>query len=154
MPERLTMKKWLWITLPVILLDRVTKLLAEALTGPVTLIPGVLGLRYARNTGAAFSLLRGHTWLLGLVSLAVVLLVPFLMRRYRATAFTSTAAAMFIGGTLSNGFDRLFLGGVTDLFEVLLFRFAIFNTADVFICIGCAMMAFSLLLRPQDWETK
>ena len=69
--------KRLWIALGVIALDQGSKFLAVrylAPSGPVTLIPGVLGLRYAENTGMAFSMFAGRSWLLGLCSLGLLVL--------------------------------------------------------------------------------
>lgn len=66
------LKWYLPIACAVFLLDRLTKILAQRMTGPVTLIEGVLGLRYAQNTGMAFSLLSGQPWLLGILSAALL----------------------------------------------------------------------------------
>ena len=41
--------------------------------------------------------------------------------------------------------DRFATGFVPDMIEVLFVRFAIFNVADSFLCIGCALTALSLL---------
>ena len=49
-------------------LDRFTKALAVALPDERTLIPGVLRWIYAENTGMAFSLFSGQSWMLGVVS--------------------------------------------------------------------------------------
>ena len=39
----------------------------------LTFLPGVLDLTYVQNTGAAFSILAAHTWVLTVVSLIVVI---------------------------------------------------------------------------------
>ena len=50
---------WL-IVAAMLVLDRITKELAPGIpAGGIMLIPGVIGLRYAENTGIAFSLLSG-----------------------------------------------------------------------------------------------
>ena len=68
-------KKVFWITvIAVLVIDRITKELAVGIpAGGITLIPGVLGLRYTANTGAAFSMLSGHPRVLGALSLAAVI---------------------------------------------------------------------------------
>ena len=53
-------------------LDRFTKALAVALPDERTLIPGILRWIYVENTGMAFSLFSGQSWMLGVVSLIVV----------------------------------------------------------------------------------
>ena len=49
-------------------LDRFTKALAVALPDERTLIPGILRWIYVENTGMAFSLFSGRSWMLGVVS--------------------------------------------------------------------------------------
>ena len=64
-------KKAMWlIAAAVFAADRVTKILAGGIPPEgIPLIPEVVRLRYAENTGAAFSMLSGHPWLLGVLSL-------------------------------------------------------------------------------------
>ena len=65
-------------------LDQVVKFLVRANIpwGRRPLLPHILHLTYVQNTGAAFSLLEEHTWILTIVSLVVsVLLVVLLVKR-------------------------------------------------------------------------
>lgn len=148
------MLRYAFLSLLVVAADQAAKAWARTLTEPVTLLPGVLGLRYTVNTGMAFSMLSGHAWLLGLMSLAVIVAGVLLLRRYRLGPLSRTAAALMLGGAAGNMLDRLFLGYVTDMVEVLLFRFAVFNVADAALCVGCALMAASLIFCKGEWESK
>lgn len=148
------MRRYGWIAAAVVAADQAVKALARRLTGPVTLIPGVLGLRYSENTGMAFSLLSRHTWLLTLLSIALIGIGWAALRRYRLGPLSRLAAMLMLGGALGNLIDRLLLGYVTDMFEVLLFRFAIFNVADAALTIGGLLLAGTLLFCPQDWSAK
>lgn len=148
------MKRYLPIAVLVVMVDVLTKHWAQGLEGPVVLLPGVIGLRYAENTGMAFSLLSGQTWLLGIMSLLCVLVGWLLLRRYRLGALSCTAAMLMLGGALGNALDRLFRGYVVDMLEVLFMRFAIFNVADMALTVGCALMAMSLLRCPDEWERR
>lgn len=143
-----------WIALTTLLLDQAVKLLSQHLARTLTLIPGVLAFTYAENTGMAFSLLSGRSWLLGIASLLVILLGWIFLRRYRLGKLPACAAMLMLGGALGNMIDRLLRGYVVDMFEVLLFRFAIFNVADAALTVGCILMATSLLWRPCDWSEK
>ena len=58
---------------------------------------------------------------------------------------------LMLGGALGNAADRLLLGYVPDMIELLFVRFAVFNAADAALTIGCGMMLISLLLRKNDW---
>lgn len=148
------MKRLLWIAIAVIAADQVTKALARGMAAPVTLIPGVLGLRLCENTGAAFSMLSGNTALLGIISLAMVVIGWLVLRRYRLRGLAAVSAMLMLGGALSNAVDRLLFGSVTDMVEVLCFRFAVFNAADAALTVGAVLMAVSLLFIPREWHTK
>lgn len=148
------MKRHLWIAAAVVIVDQLMKALARGLTGPVTLIPGVIGLQYSENTGMAFSLLNRHTWLLTLLSAAIIVLGWLVLRRYTLGWLSKIAAMLMLGGAAGNLIDRLFVGYVVDMFEVLLFRFAIFNVADVALTVGAALLAVTLLFFPKDWSLK
>ena len=103
--------KRLWIALGVIALDQGSKFLAVrylAPSGPVTLIPGVLGLRYAENTGMAFSMFAGRSWLLGLCSLGLLVLAWLFLRRYELGKVAGAAAMLMLGGAVGNLVDRFF----------------------------------------------
>ena len=148
------MKRYGWIAAAVVAADQLVKLLARQLTGQVVLIPGVLALRYAENTGMAFSLFSGQPWLLGVVSLVLVVVGCLTIRRFRLSRWSSVAVMLMLGGAVGNMIDRLLQGYVVDMFEVLLFEFAVFNVADAALTVGCAMMAIALLLRKDDWREK
>lgn len=147
-------RKYGWVALLTLIADQLVKHAAMAISGPVTLLPGVLAFTYAQNTGMAFSLFSGQSWLLGVFSGAAILLGWLMLRRYRLGTLPCIAAMLMLGGAVGNMIDRLLRGYVVDMFEVLLFRFAIFNVADAALTIGCVLMAASLLMRPDDWREK
>ena len=147
-------RKYGWIALTVLLADQAVKQLARTLNGSLVMIPGVLAFTYAQNTGMAFSLFSGQSWLMGVFSGAAILLGWLMLRRYHLGTLPCIAAMLMLGGAVGNMIDRLLRGYVVDMFEVLLFRFAIFNVADAALTIGCVLMAASLLMRPDDWREK
>lgn len=148
------MKRYAWIAAAVVVADQLVKALARGLEGPMTLIPHVIGLRYRENTGMAFSMLSSHTWLLALLSVALIAAGVLVMRRYRLGRLSRVAAMLMLGGALGNLIDRIFVGYVVDMFELLLFRFAIFNVADVALTVGSALLAVTLLFFSKDWSLK
>lgn len=113
-----------------------------------TLIPGVLGLRPALNTGAAFSLPLGgplvSLFLTGLIILSLI----YLLRINPPKGLSAVLAGLVIGGALGNFLDRLLLGAVRDYLELLFIPFPIFNLADACICVGC--FGFALLSLRED----
>ena len=147
-------KRIFWIiALLVLALDRISKELAAGLPGDgIVLIPGVLGLRYAQNTGAAFSLLAGQPRLLGILSLAVIAAGFLWLRKKPLAAFPLAALALMAGGAAGNMIDRLVRGYVPDMIEALFVNFPVFNVADSCLTVGCGMMMISLLFRKKDYE--
>jgi len=143
---------WPWLTAAgVFALDRVTKILAEGIpAGGTVLIPGVLGLRRTQNRGIAFSLLSGMPWLLGAVSLVIIIAAFFVLRGKKIPPLRMAGLMMMLGGAAGNMFDRFFQGFVTDMIEVLFVRFAIFNVADAFLCVGCGLVIGSLLFGREE----
>ena len=90
-------KKAMWlIAAAVFAADRVTKILAAGIPAEgIPLIPGVVRLRYAENTGAAFSMLSGHPWLLGILSLIIIAGAFLFLHKNRPNAQDCAAAAAF-----------------------------------------------------------
>ena len=149
-----TNKPKFWIIAAIVLVaDRVTKELATGIPPEgITLIPGVIGLKYAENQGAAFSMLSGAPRILGAVSLIVIIGGYIWLQKKDIAAFPLTALALMAGGASGNMFDRLIRGFVPDMIETLFMNFPVFNVADSCLVIGCVMMMISLLFRADDWK--
>ena len=142
-------KVWPWaIAAAVFIADRITKILAPGIPeGGTVLIPGVIGLRYAENRGIAFSLLSGAPWVLGVISLLIIAAAFFFLRGKKLRPPALTGLMMMLGGAAGNMVDRFVHGFVPDMIEVLFMNFAIFNVADMFLCIGCGLVMISLLRK-------
>jgi len=142
-------KVWPWaVAAAVFIADRVTKILAPGIPeNGVVLIPEVIGLRYAENRGIAFSLLSGAPWALGVVSLLIIAAAFFCLRGKKLQPLALTGLMMMLGGAAGNMVDRFVHGFVPDMIEVLFMNFAIFNVADMFLCIGCGLVIISLLRK-------
>lgn len=148
------MRKYGWIAILTVIVDQLVKWLCTGLISPVVLIPGVLTLTYAENTGMAFSLFSGRAWLLGCVSLLCIAGGWQVLRRYQLGTISRISAMLMLGGAVGNMLDRFLRGYVVDMFEALFVDFAIFNVADAALTIGTALMAFTLLFRPDEWREK
>ncbi len=149
-----TLRNFGWIALLVIAVDQVTKRLALSLQAPVTLIPGVLGLKLTRNTGVAFSLLSGSPVLVTILSVAILILGGCILRRFRLGALSLAGAMLIAGGALSNIISRIAEGSVIDMVEFLFVNFAVFNAADIALTVGCGLLILSLLIRPDEWKPR
>lgn len=134
--------------LAVLIADRVTKKLAvSALSGGAkTVVPGILGWRYAENTGAAFSALAGSGMLLILLTAALIAAaIVWYLRHPKCNRWLAAGVTLIIAGGLGNLYDRLTLGYVIDFIEVLFVKFAIFNVADVAVVCGTICLIIGIL---------
>ena len=131
--------------------DHATKYVAKAdLQGeaPHKLIAGFLDLRYVENTDVAFNLLR---WIPestrapilvivgGIASLCLVLVVLSRSRLSR----TKLALLLVTAGAVGNYLDRILRGYVVDFMHVE--HWPVFNVADIYVTLGVALLAFSML---------
>jgi signal peptidase II len=129
-------------------LDRLSKLWVEhALAGrpPITVIPGVLDLRFTTNPGGAFSLGQRTPWIF--VGASLLVSVAIVVTAFRQTNIaTSFALGLILGGALGNLTDRVargngFSGQVVDWVDVHIWP--VFNLADSAIVIGAVLLAVS-----------
>jgi len=113
----------------------------------VNVIGTVLQFHFVKNSGAAFSLGTGMTWVFSIVAAAVAVFIIVYARRIRSFAW-AILFGLLLGGTLGNLCDRLFRqprfgeGHVVDFIQVIGFP-AIFNVADSAIVVS--MCLFVLL---------
>ena len=125
-------------------LDQIVKYLVRAhipLGGSVPFLPHLLELTYVQNTGAAFSLMRRHTWLLTLISAAVVLaMCGLILKGFFKNRLGMFSAALVLAGGVGNLIDRVLFGFVTDMFQTTFMDFAVFNVADCCITVGVPLM--------------
>ena len=132
------------LILALVVLDQVVKFLVRAhipLGGSLPFLPHILELTYVQNTGAAFSMLSQHTWLLTIVSAVVAAVIAAaLAKKVVKHPFGVLSLSVVLAGAVGNLIDRLFLGFVTDMFQTLFMRFAVFNVADI--CVVCGGIAF------------
>jgi signal peptidase II len=140
------------IIVGIVVFDQFTKHIAETQlqylpSGSAEFVPGLIRFEYARNTGAAMSLLSGipnSTIVLAVLSAvmaAAVIVAMFKFRSVRSWLFR-LSLAFIAGGAVGNLIDRALRGYVVDmmLFETKYFPF-IFNVADSFVVVGAVMLA-------------
>ena len=123
-----------------IALDQVVKFLVRTripLGGSVPFIPYVMDLTFVKNTGAAFSMLEEHTWLLTVISAVVsVVLAAALVKGFFKHPLGRIPLALVLAGAVGNLIDRAVLGYVVDMFRTLFMNFAVFNVADICVVVG------------------
>lgn len=145
-----------------LLLDVLTKSLAVSSLDaqrPLRLLGGAVYLTLVRNSGAAFSMASGLTWLLTLIALVVVVVIVRLAPRLRSPGW-ALGLGLVLGGALGNLMDRLLRapgplrGHVVDF--VSLFApdgqvWPVFNLADsAIVCGGVLLMVLAATGRDYD----
>lgn len=116
----------------------------------------VLDLTYLENRGAIFGSMAGQRWfLVGLTAVLIIIGVVGMFKAAKRSKFLSMSIMFFVAGGIGNLIDRVRLGYVVDFFEVKLFRFAIFNVADI--CVTCAfalILLYVLVIEPRAEKAK
>ena len=141
-----------------VVIDQAVKFAVRAnieLGRSVPFIPCIMDLAYVQNTGAAFSILRQHTWLLTLTSAVVVLVMCYLVvKGFFKNALGRWAAALVLAGGMGNLIDRAVFGFVTDMFQTTFIDFPVFNVADCCITVGVPLLFLYVLLYVGKDEKK
>ena len=145
------------IVLGVICLDLITKEIFYATN--YTIIPFVCGTRaVGLNTGAAWSILSEHTWLLivfTMIFIVGIAIFDFFVK-FDNNVY-SVGISFVIGGAVGNLIDRIFLGGVRDfIFFEFWNTYPTFNIADSFLVIGIILIAIYVIffMKPKEDEKK
>ncbi len=137
------------IMVVVIVLDQVTKWLAvEFLTKveTVPIIEDILHLTYIENSGAAFGMLKNNRWVFLVIStVAIIGLIIYLIKYPPKNKWLLFGLSFIVGGGIGNMIDRIGLGYVVDFIDFRAINFAVFNTADSFVCIGAALVLIYVL---------
>ena len=142
----------------IVLIDQVTKAWAvaylqpriESGEGPLYIIDPLLRLTYVENTGAAWGMGAGYTWIFTIVAVVVGIVIVRFARTITSRAW-ALALGGLLGGLLGNLIDRLTrppgpgLGSVVDF--IGLPNFPVFNVADMAItCSAVAMIILAMII--------
>jgi signal peptidase II len=146
----------LWLSAFVVAADQATKALVRArlpLYDSVNVIPGMLDITHATNSGAAFGILNGVEFpykatvmvLVALVALAAVGIYALSLPAHQRVA--RVGLALILGGALGNLIDRAAVGHVLDFVDAYWhdYHFWAFNVADSAISIGVVLMLLDVL---------
>jgi signal peptidase II len=155
-PRRLRLL--LSIAAVVLVLDVVTKVLAVKLLPPgqpVPIIGDTVTWTLVRNSGAAFSMATGYTWVLTLIATGVVVGI-FWMGRRLVSPWWAVGLGMILGGAMGNLVDRFFRapgplrGHVVDFLSVG--WWPVFNVADPSV-VGGAILLVVLSIFGFDFDS-
>lgn len=134
------------LTLIFLLVDVVSKFIIDRymmVDGSIKLVNNFIYITYARNTGAAWSILSSNAHLVVVVSfLIITALIMYLYKNKPENKLEKVAYSLILGGALGNFLNRLVCGYVIDFFDFKIFKYdyPIFNFADTFIVIGVLLL--------------
>lgn len=157
-PPRRRLRLLLTVAAVVLFIDVVTKVLAVRLLTPgqpVSIIGDTVTWTLVRNSGAAFSMATGYTWVLTLIATGVVIGIVWMGRRL-VSPWWAIGLGMILGGATGNLIDRFFRapgplrGHVVDFFSVG--WWPVFNVADPAV-VGGAILLVALSLFGFDFDT-
>jgi signal peptidase II len=141
----------------VLALDVVTKVVAVKLLPPgqpVSIIGDTVTWTLVRNSGAAFSMATGYTWMLTLIATGVVIGI-FWMGRRLVSPWWAVGLGMILGGAMGNLVDRFFRapgplrGHVVDFLSIG--WWPVFNVADPSV-VGGAILLVALSVFGFDFD--
>lgn len=162
MPRPLPTGLWYSLALLIIVLDQVTKGMAEQYLeyGRPVVLTSWFNLTLQYNPGAAFSFLSdaGGWQRYFFSAIAVVIsavLVVWLYRLPTGQRLLPLSLALILGGAIGNLWDRVALGHVVDFISVHYggYFFPAFNIADSAITVGAVLMILDSVLAPRPDTT-
>lgn len=141
------------IAVILVALDQIIKnWAAETLVnGDITFINNVLYLKYAENTGVAFSMFSDNRWILvGITAVMLVAVLAFFLSGKVTDKLMLFSLSLLLSGGVGNLIDRISLGYVIDYIDVRVINFAIFNLADICICVGAFLLCVAVYFSDKE----
>lgn len=154
------MKYLLFLGLPLLVLDQITKYLVLRhipYGEEVPVIPGFFSLVHTTNTGAAFGMFQNNNLFFILLAVTALVVILFLLIRdqtnpkARLALTTKISFGLLVGGILGNLIDRVTRGNVIDFLNFYIGQYAwpAFNIADSCICVAVGLLVLTSF-RPEQ----
>lgn len=132
--------------------DRITKIYISSgmtLGQEAPLIPNVLKLCYVHNSGGAWGILAGYTWVLLTITAVIMIIgITVLVCKGLKNKWLFWSICLILSGGLGNMYDRIFNSGrVVDFLQFDFWQtFPVFNIADCAIVAGSAVLIIYFIL--------
>ena len=115
----------------------------------VPFLKGFIDLQFIENSGSAWGMLSGKTWILLTVTVVVMLvLITFMLKYGKSSKLLIWAISLVISGGMGNLIARIFRDGkVVDFLHFEFFpSFPIFNIADIAVVVGAGLLILYFLI--------
>lgn len=130
--------------------DQLTKICAAANLKDISTLPiieNIFHFTYVENRGAAFGMLADHRWVFMILSVVGIAAIFVNLTVTKPKSWWMRLALCFIvGGGVGNMIDRIARGYVIDFIDCRFIDFYVFNVADSFVCVGCAMFIIAVII--------
>ena len=130
--------------------DQLTKICAAANLKDIPTLPiieNIFHFTYVENRGAAFGMLADHRWVFMILSVVGIAAIFVYLTVTKPKSWWMRLALCFIvGGGVGNMIDRIARGYVIDFIDCRFINFYVFNVADSFVCVGCAMFIIAVII--------
>lgn len=140
------------ISVLLLIIDQLSKIIITAncsLGENSTLLKGVLNFYYIHNNGGAWGILSGHTGLLIVITVIImVACIAWLVVYARKNKVLFWSVCLIMSGGIGNMIDRIFRSGnVVDFLQFGFWQdFPIFNIADCGIVVGCGLLVLYFVI--------
>lgn len=147
------MIKLLWVSGLVVILDQITKYIAETNLDyrvPDNVFTG-LNMTLVYNEGAAFSILSDaggwQRWFFIALSIVISIALVYWLRNVdKSRVYLAWGLALILGGAIGNLIDRSLYGHVIDFIDVYysIWHYPAFNIADSAIFVGAGLLILDM----------
>ena len=141
-----------FIILISICIDQIVKqvIIKNILNSIREIINGVLNFTYVENTGGAYGIGSNNILMFIIINVIIIgILMKFVIsKRDEINNALLIAISLIIAGGIGNLIDRIFRGYVIDFIDINpVFKYPVFNIADIFVVTGCIVIAIDLIYR-------
>lgn len=137
------------IAIIVLIIDQLTKGLVSSnlqVNESIKVIKDIFKITYSQNTGAAWSILNNHSYIIIIISIIALIILFRFMYLFKNNIRNNISFGLIVGGTIGNLIDRMFNGYVIDFIDITIFnyKYPIFNIADMCIVIGIILLIYAV----------
>lgn len=140
----------LFIILPLLLVDQLTKLIILKNFHPgdsIAVIKNVFHISLVCNEGAAFGIFSGRSllfiWVSFIAIIVIVLIFALFKKVFRKHKSTQVFLSLILAGAIGNLIDRIRFGFVIDFLDFRIWP--VFNIADSAITVGTILLILQML---------
>jgi len=114
----------------------------------IIILKGIINLTYVENTGGAFGIGNNSKIIFIIANIILLTLITLfiILKKNQISIYELIGLGLILSGGIGNLFDRVFRGFVVDYIDFNpLIRYPVFNIADIYVVVGCMMIAINVV---------